>query len=1297
MTGERIARRLTAIVATGLVCGVALANVAHSQKNDDFAALNAELVRLYGAGKYAEATEVAKRLLANREKSLGPTHPEVDTALSNLAKLYRLQGRYSEAEPLLRRSLSIREKTQGTSVTLISSALNDLAGVLRDQGRYSEAEPLLRRSLSIREKALGPEDTSVAALRNNLAEILRAQGRYAEAEPLYKRDLAIIEKARGPHDISVAISLSNLAVLYHDQGRYTDAIPLLERSLSIREKALGPEHRDLALTLGNLAGLYHAQGRNAEAEPLYKRSLAIREKELGPEHPDVALSLNNLAELYRDQARYTEAEQLLKRALSIREKVLGNGHPAVGHSLGNLASLHHQQGRYADAEAMFVRSIAVIEKALGSEHPDVAHALTKLANLCGDQGRYAEAESLQRRALVIREKVLGGEHPDVGHSLNNIAVLYKEQGRYADAELYYKRSLAIGEKALGPDHAEVATTLNNLAQVYESQARYAEAEPLYKRSLSAYEKALGPEHPMVALSLNNLAGLYFKQGRYGEAELLLRRSLAIREKALGPEHSDVAASLNNLGELYRQQTRYSDAEPLYRRAASVLENALGSQHPAVATVLNNLALLLQSQLSYVEAEPLYRRSLAIREKAHGPEHPDVATSLNNIAELYRRQGRFAEAEPLFKRSLVIAEKALGPGHPRITEHLNNLAQLAFEQSDWAGAVGYLRRGADLSRRRAERGFLGGRVEGFGGEAQQLLIKSIHRLAHQGGGPDALIAAETFESAQWAQTSEAAITFAQIAVRSHKGSTDLATLVRERQDLVNEWNIKDRQLITAKGELLEKRNVDAEKALASRVAAIDIRLAEIDQQLARDFPDYAALRSPAPLSVKDVQAQLGADEALVLILETPEWKPAPEETFIWVVTKSGLRWARSDLGAVSLLQEVKALRCGIDRTAWYGNGAEKCARSLGLPPDKVPGANQSLPFDHSRAHRLYSALFGDVQDLVSGKHLLIVSSGPLSQLPLQVLVTKQPTSGEPRAIAWLSREHALTVLPAVSSLNALRRVGKPSSASRPIIGFGNPLLDGPDERYANRAKLAREKQQCPEGPSRQIPAPDPRRSLVAIETRGGLADVARIREQEPLPETADELCDVARDLKASLRDIRLGAQATEREIKRLSESGELAKYRMVHFATHGYLAGQLDGAHEPGLILTPPNKATEEDDGYLSASEIAALKLDADWVILSACNTAAGAATSADMLSGLARAFIYAQARALLVSHWEVYSDATVKLITTSIREMARDTKVGRAEALRRSMLALIDKGQPHEAHPAFWAPFVVVGEGGAGR
>jgi CHAT domain-containing protein len=187
--------------------------------------------------------------------------------------------------------------------------------------------------------------------------------------------------------------------------------------------------------------------------------------------------------------------------------------------------------------------------------------------------------------------------------------------------------------------------------------------------------------------------------------------------------------------------------------------------------------------------------------------------------------------------------------------------------------------------------------------------------------------------------------------------------------------------------------------------------------------------------------------------------------------------------------------------------------------------------------------------------------------------------------------------------------------------------------------------------------------------------------------------VARNIGSDASDLHLGAKATEMALKAMSKRGALADYRVIHFATHGAMAGELSSDSEPGLILTPPDKASEEDDGYLTASEIAGLKLDADWVILSACNTAAGNAENAEALSGLARAFFYAQARALLVSHWAVDSNATVKLITHAMREISKDERVGRAEALRRAMMTLIKDGEPHEAHPAFWAPFVVVGEG----
>ena len=339
----------------------------------------------------------------------------------------------------------------------------------------------------------------------------------------------------------------------------------------------------------------------------------------------------------------------------------------------------------------------------------------------------------------------------------------------------------------------------------------------------------------------------------------------------------------------------------------------------------------------------------------------------------------------------------------------------------------------------------------------------------------------------------------------------------------------------------------------------------------------------------------------------------------------------------------------------------------------------------------------MEDLIRGKHLLIVPSGPLTQLPFQVLVTAPPpTNGDHRSVAWLIREHALTVLPAVSSLEALRRVSRPSAATKPMIGFGNPLLTAIQTMPMTRDARG--------SPARSSAAPGrpwgcstlsrAYRGVMPVTMRGGVADVKHILRQAPLPETADELCAVARDLGADPGEIRLGARATKGEVKKLSASGELARYRIVHFATHGRNGRRNKRAQaSQRLTLTPPARASAEDDGYLSASDVAGLKLDADWVILSACNTAAGDAKGAEALSGLARAFIYAQARALLVSHWSVGSVATVKLVTGAIKRLAASGTMGRPEALRQSMLALIDEGEPYEAHPSLWAPFVVVGEG----
>jgi CHAT domain-containing protein len=209
-------------------------------------------------------------------------------------------------------------------------------------------------------------------------------------------------------------------------------------------------------------------------------------------------------------------------------------------------------------------------------------------------------------------------------------------------------------------------------------------------------------------------------------------------------------------------------------------------------------------------------------------------------------------------------------------------------------------------------------------------------------------------------------------------------------------------------------------------------------------------------------------------------------------------------------------------------------------------------------------------------------------------------------------------------------------------------------------------------------------------QGVEGDRAKLSSLPRLADTADELKAIAANLGAPMSDIHLRADASVTTVKRTP----LADYRIVYFATHGLVAGDVKGLAEPSLALSIPRQPSDFDYGLLTASEVAQLKLNADWVVLSACNTIAGDKPGAEALSGLARTFFYAGARALLVSHWAVDSAAATRLTTTTFDYLKADPTIGRAEALRRAMLAYLnDTSNPRNAYPALWAPFEVVGEG----
>ena len=539
----------------------------------------------------------------------------------------------------------------------------------------------------------------------------------------------------------------------------------------------------------------------------------------------------------------------------------------------------------------------------------------------------------------------------------------------------------------------------------------------------------------------------------------------------------------------------------------------------------------------------------------------------------------------------------------------------------------------------------------------------------------------------------------MSARLAKAGGPLADLIRNRETLVAERETQDKLLLKAIGRG-ERKATDEHRR---RIAEIDASLDKVEAELAEKFPDYSEIANPKPLTLAEIQSLLGPDEALIVFSDMGPVRMLPGETLVWTVTREAARERSIALDTDALADRVNTLRCGLDMALWQDKATvEKCVSDLVHANAPAPGL---LPFDLLRAYDLYKQLLAPDEDLIKGKHLLISPSGALATLPFSVLVTERPQGAVPtgpkeyREAAWLGTRQPISVLPSPNALKALRRLAKPSKATRPYLGIGNPTLVG-DVSERARAKAARERQSCATNVQTRV-ALSTDRKVASVDKllRGAHADIEQIRMASPLPETADELCDVGQRLRVGDSDILLGARASETTLKAMSEGGKLADYRFLHFATHGALAGQVRDAAEPGLLLTPPKKGTNEaatlerDDGFLTASEITALNLDSEWVILSACNTAGGAGEKAEALSGTARAFFYAGGRSLLVSHWAVDSQATVKLVTGAFAALAGDPDAPHAEVMRQSMLALVKAGG-HEAHPAFWAPFVVVGADG---
>jgi CHAT domain-containing protein len=861
----------------------------------------------------------------------------------------------------------------------------------------------------------------------------------------------------------------------------------------------------------------------------------------------------------------------------------------------------------------------------------------------------------------------GQESRCYASALAERAVALQLTGRLAEAGLLFDQALELFRKYAPADDPKLSLTLNNLGVYYYLMRQYPNAARAHEEALELRRRHKPLDEAAVAESLHNLADAYrYLRRAPGEVLKLYQKALEIKTRVLKPDDVSIGHTLQNLASAQEEEGSRDLPGALrhLEQALTLYRRALPRDDPRIAAVFNRQALVYFMQGNYREAEAKFREALRLLRASATTPKPTLAATLDDFSVNQMQLGQLGEAKQLAREALESRRAVFPENHLTIARTLSNLSYFALLDRNLDESLKLAREASDVAIAN------GGSDERSRLWLQRHLLAAWSAGARDGRSPPRTLADEAFIIGQRAIQSDTAATVLRTSLRFSASNAGLSALLKEVDDIDRELTGLELEL-THSLTLASGQSAKAFSDIRAEMAAKGTRRKELLGNIETSFPDYARLVNPKPLSTASVQALLEPDEALVMVVV------GYVDIHIWCVTREEAVWRKPDLRPQELEAIVQTLRVALDTE----------------PEDTSANERTKRLFDLGLAYELYAKLLGPISPAIASKSsLIVVPSGPLTSLPLHLLVSGKPKPTREQALAyrdaeWLAKRFAISVLPSVESFEALRRRAKPTPDRKPMIGFADPW---PSPDFVS--------------PEKEQKIASAQRGLVRrAALRGGpaaagiwatgIVDIEALRQhlaRYPLESSKEELMSVGKALGADPRDLLTGPQATETAVKHAN----LASYRVVYFATHGFVAGDFRQA-EPSLALTVPKQPDEFDDGLLTASEIAQLTLDADWVILSACNTAAGTTKGAEGLSGLARAFFHAGARALIVSHWEADDLSATAMMTDMFGRLGDDRRVRRSEAFRQAMLSQIrnagKKDTLWDAYPGRWAVFEMVG------
>jgi len=1032
---------------------------------------------------------------------------------------------------------------------------------------------------------------------------------------------------------------------------------------------------------GSLLERYLA-GKNAQhrgefdamAASWYRVAAELQEAE---RDADASWLLVSVAEAYKGAKLWEDAERAYREAMA---PAVQSGRPlALAYVQEKLGLCKQRRGEYGAAESAYRRALE-LASADGDAPLLTARFWHLLGYVCWERGDLDTAETWYAKALKARGALAPGSM-ELSRTLNNMGIVADDRGDLEAAAERYGKALAIKEKWV-PESLSVAMTVNNLGALAAKAGKYREAEKLYRRALALYEK-LSPGTLRPAKTLNNLSIVVREQGRLAEAESLCRRSLE-QKRELAPDSLSLASSLNTMGILTWIRGDYGVAEDLYREALGIRKR-LAPESLTTAIFVGNLGQISMERGDVEAAADYYDRALRLTE-ALAPGSLDAARVLGNMAVLAGWIGDNEESMSLHGRAYAIRrEKA--PDSPDTANSLVNLSNQANLLGDQRAAEDYARQALAIQKAAVPGGLdtLHGRfmlakallAQGRGDEAEKELLEALEtarRLA-PGTANEAKIhhqlglrywkvgnlrrARESLEAAVEAFESQ----------RGKVGGSEDARAVfsswyrcyyQDLMDLLLEMGQKDAAFAVmersrARGLLamIARRDLvfglDLPEELEARRRIANARYDKVLEEIASVSPEAEPDREKFLRSeLLEIRREQESVKKAIL-------KASPRLAALQYPEPAEVSQAREVLDPGTVLLSYSVDEDGVLLFV-LGPGAEDLQvhsipveeKRLALLVRRFRHAVKSLQETGPWGADLTETLLAPAADRIAGAdRVLICPDGPLHYLPFGALA--DPAGGESYWIETKPIHHVI-------SMSVYRELLKDrgTMADGSVMAFGDP-------RY-------------PWGSGDWAEPPATLRSFI---DRGFT--------MEPLPSTRAEVGEI-RSLYASRAEVKIGPEATEEGVKDVSQATSV-----LHLACHGLL--DEDVPLDSALVLTIPRKGEDRDNGLLQAWEVfETLRIDADLVVLSACETGLGRELKGEGLVGLTRAFQYAGARSIVASLWSVADESTSWLMRAFYRNLREG--MAKDEALRRAQMALIEtSGDARDvSHPFYWAAFELIGD-----